>query len=109
VYFGQNRPLVWTHLSSCRTAAEAFMVHPAKVQAYDDHLEDITEGFTELAFSGTVQKDMDGLFRRTGVQAYRMSQFSHAVISGSSCSACGRYDRMPRYYVIVSIHCAYYD
>lgn len=42
------------------------MENSAKVQAFDDHLRAITDGFIEVAFAGAVRKDMDAMFRRTG-------------------------------------------
>lgn len=49
-----------------RKAAEAFMENPVKVKAFEDHLRGITDGFIEIAFAGSVRKDMDATFRRTG-------------------------------------------
>lgn len=75
----------------CRNAVEAFMKNPFKVAAFDDHLRGITDGFTEVAFTGSVRKDMDAMFRRTGdilLNSSRLSRICHAKLMCWNSSHC---------------------
>lgn len=51
------------------------MENPAKKKAFKDHLEGITDGYLEVAFTGTVRKDMDAMFRRTGRRLFQAQNF----------------------------------
>lgn len=53
----------------CRASAEAFISSTTKHDVIKNHLEPVAHEYTEVLFNGTVLKDMDSMFRRSGVQS----------------------------------------
>lgn len=50
-----------------RESAEAFMLSPNKLDVFQNYLQPAAQRYTEALFTGTVLKDMDSMFRRSGV------------------------------------------